>query len=139
MDIQFTDAKTHLRADLCGDWLLSDVLEAIQRIRDQADQSGHKRLLVDWRNVGPPDSEFERFQVGETVAVLLRPPFRVAAVCDKKVINKFAENTAVNRGAIFLVCDQFDEAMQFLNQTSDGARSGGPDVSTSALPGPELP
>ncbi len=83
-------------------------------IRDKAMETGLTRVLVDARGVDGPLREFDRFLIGEAVAELLRARFKVAFLYRAENINKFAENTAVNRGANVLIVADEAQALDWL-------------------------
>ncbi len=90
------------------------VRKALMMIRDKALETGLTRLLVDARGVGAPVREFDRYLMGEAMAELLRAPFKVAFLYRAESINKFAENTAVNRGANVLIVAEEAQALDWL-------------------------
>jgi hypothetical protein len=55
-----------------------------------------------------------RFYSGKDIADILRPPLKVAAFAKEELINHFAENVAINRGAIFAVFTDEDAALRWL-------------------------
>jgi hypothetical protein len=103
LEVSFRDEGTYLLVTCRGDWEPDDVRDALVSMRDEAGRTGHTRILVDWRGVSAPRSEFHRFEAGRDVAEILRPPLRVATLGRPEVINRFAENAAVNRGASMFV------------------------------------
>jgi len=114
MDTTFAQESTHLAVTCRGEWTHASVVALVESIVEMAASSGHKRILVDWLEVSAPHSEFDRFQGGALVAELIRPPRKLAVVYRSELINKFAENAAVNRGADMLVCGTRDEALNWL-------------------------
>ncbi len=90
------------------------VRKALILIRDRVMERGLTRVLIDARSVGPPVREFDRFLMGEAMAELLRGRFKVAVLYRAESINKFAENTAVNRGANVLVSADEAQARDWL-------------------------
>ena len=61
-----------------------------------------------------PRAELDRFFAGQHIAEVWRPPLKVAAVMLPEGITRFAENTAVNRGANFIVMADAAEAVEWL-------------------------
>lgn len=114
LEITFKDVGTHLVAVCVGDWESDTVTKALTRIREMAAQLSQTRIFIDWRNIPGPIKYSHRFMAGEEVARILPPPFRVATLAEKELINKLAEATAVNRGAIFLVSHDEQELLQWL-------------------------
>ena len=113
MDISFNDKKTYLFVSCTGKWEPSAVSETLKSIRDHATQLSRNLILVDWRGVEKPESEFYRYLAGQDVAEILKP-FKTAALYPKELRTKFTENTAVNRGARFLVFSDEESALDWL-------------------------
>jgi len=105
----------YLKVTVTGQWQLDDVLELIQVIKAEAERAGRERVLVDLRGVDGRPSQMDRFFAGKQVAEDLGK-FRIAVVSRPEYINKFAENTAVNRGARFAVMPSEEEAINWLGQ-----------------------
>lgn len=95
---------------------LDSTRRALTLIEEQARQARLTRILIDARDVEPPRRELDRFFLGEYVAELFGARYRIAVVYQADRINKFAENTAVNRGANLLVAAEEDSAMKWLMQ-----------------------
>lgn len=114
IEIKFRGGGEYLRASCRGMWEPDSVSDALQRIREQAVRMNQRHILIDWRSVSPPKTEFYRYLIGERIAALLANPLKVVALCKDEKVNKFAENTAVNRGANFRVVATEWEALQWL-------------------------
>ena len=81
IQLTFIDEVDYLLAELTGGaWETRDGVEAILSISERAKERGHKRILVDRRNLAKPVTEFARFEAGRTIAKEFPPPFRIAAV-----------------------------------------------------------
>ena len=114
MDTTFAEKDTHLAVTCKGEWTHESVIALVESIVEMAASSGNTRILVDWLEVSAPHSEFDRFQGGALVAELIGPLRKLAVIYRNELINKFAENAAVNRGANMLVCSTRDEALKWL-------------------------
>lgn len=75
---------------------------------------GFSRLLLDITGVAPPKSEIDRYTVGAYAAERLGHRVRVAVLWQDEHINRFGENTAVNRGAVHRVFSDRAEALAWL-------------------------
>ncbi len=91
-------------------------MKALYAIKDRAEQSNQNRVLIDMRETEPPQRDFERYLAGKAFSSVLRPPLRVAVLYAAENIDKFAENTAVNRGALLRVTSDLDEAIKWLRE-----------------------
>lgn len=89
-----------------------------RRLIDRVDQDcaagGFSRLLLDITGVAPPKSEIDRYLVGAYAAERLAHRVRVAVLWQDEHINRFGENTAVNRGAVHRVFSDRAEALAWL-------------------------
>ena len=115
VNISFRNEGTHLVAVCEGVWESAATTDIILRVRDEARRTSQTKILADWRNVSAPRIELDRYLVGESVAKVLSFHFKVAALYPKNLINKLAENTAVNRGGRLFVCSDEDEAYRWLH------------------------
>ena len=88
-----------------------DLLLAILQI---AQRSGKTKVLINAIAVSAPPSEMERYLVGELVAAIFPPKYKIAVVYRKEHINKLMENVAVNRGAYLTVVGDEESATQWL-------------------------
>lgn len=114
LHVSFKDAEEYLIARFEGKWPVDSVRDKVGDIAIEAEERGHTHILLDGRTVLAPITDFRRFLIGEEIAHAFRGQFKVAAVYSPELINKFAENTAVNRGASFIVLPTFDEAVSWL-------------------------
>ncbi len=113
IEVSFQEKGNYLAAQLRGELDLEALRESFMAIRDRAMQTETKLILIDAFGLSAPKNEFDRFRAGEAVAELLPLPMKVAALYRAELINKFAENTAVNRGAALLVCSDSEIALQW--------------------------
>jgi hypothetical protein len=97
-----------------GRWELREIFRVIDTVRGQTELAGHDRVFVDLRGVDGPIPALDRFFAGERVAAVLGPVIRLAVFARPALIDKFGENTAVNRGARILVTGKMSEALAFL-------------------------
>ncbi len=88
--------------------------EALRTIKARADEAGLTRILINARRVERPRQGIDYFLLGEFFAELFGARYRIAALYPREFINKFAENTAVNRGANLFVTDEEAQAVEWL-------------------------
>ncbi len=104
----------------------------IDEAKNKAGEHGCKRVLFGLTKWSKPVSEITRFHSGEYLAKVLCHPFKVAAFASPEGINKYAENTAVNRAAWLQIFPDEASAINWLMEGSDEAPQGtGSTVSTS--------
>ena len=113
-EISIAQADGFVRITLSGEFPRGGRRDLMLAIREAADALGATHLLVDARRMPPPLSELDRHYAGVAVAEVLGGRFRVAVLFPGEQINKFAENTAVNRGAQMLVTADEAAAMAWL-------------------------
>jgi hypothetical protein len=100
---------------LGGVWDLDAVLAMIDMIRWETELNRLGAAFVDFRGVGGPIPDLDRFFAGERVALVLGANVRLAVVGRPEMINKLGENTAVNRGARLLVTPDEAQALAFID------------------------
>ena len=87
------------------------------------------RILFDLTKWSKPDSEMTRFYTGKYLAETLAYHFKTAAFTQPEAINKFGENTAVNRGARFRIFTDETSAIKWL---MEGANKSSEETPKSA-------
>jgi hypothetical protein len=113
-NLSFEDADGYLLIRYEGKWEPEAVHEAILRAVKEAETRGYNRSLWDIRGLSAPVTDLDRFLAGEQIAQTTGGKLRIAAVYPSEFINKFAENTAINRGAQFVVLPDFEAALKWL-------------------------
>ena len=104
----------YLFIKVTGSWTIETAKEVIEKSKNEATARGYNRILLDLREWLKPTDEIVRFLSGQYLAKTLRSPFKIAAYAAPKAINKFGENTAVNRGAYFRIFPDEDSAIIWL-------------------------
>jgi hypothetical protein len=95
-------------------WTTENAKQVIEETKTEAIQRGYTRILFDLTKWSSPEFEIVRFFTGAHLAAVLEPPFRSAAFALPEFINKFGENTAVNRGAWFRIFPDKISAISWL-------------------------
>jgi hypothetical protein len=121
----FREGPGCLGVEASGEWTTSDAIQAIETIRAEADRRGLTRLLVDMRKLSEPHSEMTRYFTGEHIAKAWPHPFRTAVVLKREIYNRFAENTAKNRGAQVSVFFEEEAALDWLLKEDPRPNPGG--------------
>jgi hypothetical protein len=117
--ISYETRGQYLLARTSGPYDPSAARDALRALRERAAQGGFTRILIDAMKVAAPMTEMHRYMMGEAFAEVLPPPFKVALLYPA-MADKFAENTAVIRGADLFICNDECQAIEWL-------LSGGPD------------
>ncbi len=73
-----------------------------------------RKILTDTSRAKGNWQEFDRFRIGEKIALHYPPPYKIAVIEKKEIINKFVENTAYNRGVDILITDDRKSSMDWL-------------------------
>lgn len=115
---EYVDKSGYLLVKVLVSWTEANATRVIDEAHDEATKRGHVRLLFDLRNWLAPDKESTRFFSGLHLAKALHPPFKVAAFCFPEAINRFGEDTAVNRGALFRIFSDEQSALHWLMEGS---------------------
>ena len=115
IQLTFSEKAQYLLVEACGnEWNTQDGVDAILSISDRAKEYGHKRILIDRRDLSSPTTDFARFEAGVTIAKVLSPPIKLAVVYPHGQMEKFGEDAAVNRGAIAAAFSKIEAARQWL-------------------------
>lgn len=107
----------YLLVRLEGQWTRDNIQQAIADIAGLAQEQGHNRILVDARGLSEPENDLQRFEAGEHIARMWRG-LKVVVIYPEKWINKFTENTAVNRGVDMMVVSDYGRAEKWLTDSS---------------------
>ena len=118
LDLSFENTGDYLHVRVRGEWKRQEIMAGIQNVAERAQKAGQTRILLDIRELSAPRNELDRFMAGEAIAKFFHSPFKIVAVRSVDLMDKFAENVAVNRGANFIVLSDFDEAVLWLTGVS---------------------
>jgi hypothetical protein len=113
-EVEYFEHDGYLLVRVGAPWTQNTAISAIDGAKSEAGKRGYNRIVFDLTKWVKPDMEITRFVSGEYLAKALRAPFKVAAYAAPEVINKFGENAAVNRGAIFRIFSDENAAIQWL-------------------------
>jgi len=114
LDLSFEDTGDYLHIRVRGEWKRQEIIAGIQNVAERAQGAGQTRILLDIREFSAPRNELDRFMAGEAIAKFFPSSMKIVAVRSEDLMDKFAENVAVNRGANFMVVSDFDEAVHWL-------------------------
>ena len=114
-ELSFQIPTGYLRATVGGGFPSTTFREILTAIRDEARRSEHSRILIDAFALPAPPADMDRFWIGEALAQIFGGgDFKITILYPSELINKFAENTAVNRGARLLVIGDEEAALRWL-------------------------
>lgn len=114
INVQYQQMDEYLLVTTRGEYDVNFVEAEIPTLIDEAQTAQRTRILIDAMEIAPPKNELDRFLVGRAFAALAPSPYRVAILFPRQWINKLTENTAVNRGLMFLVSGDKEEALRWL-------------------------
>ena len=112
-DMDVIDEGTYLRFVVRGRRAFARCARLIERVRDEAKARRYQRVLVDERVFTDPNSNMDRFLLGEMVAREWQG-LRVAIIDPVEAADEFAQTTARNRGATVIVADDEARALEWL-------------------------
>src|SRR5512138_735324 len=115
LEVRYKEGPGYLIVNAYGKWEELDVKEEIEALRGEAEKRGTTRLLLDVRNMLPPESQTTRIATGGYIAKVLPHPFRVVALAEPEMIDGITENSAVSQGASFKVFADEQAAIKWLN------------------------
>ena len=114
LTIEIEEADLYLVAYVSGSLTLKSGKDLIDVIAHESKRRGYDLFLVDMLQTGPPQKEIDRYYLGEYAALTLHDGLKLAVVYPEKFINKFFENTAVNRGVEVTVVGNREKALEWL-------------------------
>ncbi len=111
---RYQNKGTYLLVEISEPYSLKVFLTMIHDIAEHCQQEKISKVLIDGRAVAVNPSILERFQIGIEIAKTWRSNLRVASVARESVLNRMAENTAVNRGSRVFATTRMEEALKWL-------------------------
>jgi hypothetical protein len=112
LEFELEILATHVCFHCKGEFHYQSLLDLIAYVETDLDPS-HKRVLVDLTPLTGTMDTLTRYNLGVAVADKLADR-RIAVLGGREIINKVAENTAVNRGAALFVTHEYRDAMDWL-------------------------
>jgi hypothetical protein len=103
-----------VRITTTGEYVFEEMFPFLTHIRSECKRTDRNRALVDCSQIIGDLAEVERFAGGQKVAELFGKSIKVALIMPPSQITKLGELAAVNRGAVFLVTHDADEALEWL-------------------------
>jgi hypothetical protein len=98
-------------------WRLDNMKRVVDLVNRQCHELGYERVLLDLTPVAGEPAYLDRFRIGVYIAEVMPGRPRFAVLARHQSINKFGEDTAVNRGAVMLVTHDRIEAITWLLET----------------------
>jgi len=119
MNVSFRVQNDYLLALCSGKWEPKAIRSALISI-EKAVSTYHKdHLLIDWRGVLKPLTDYFRFELGEQLALRFRNPIQIAMIVNNRLENQFMEDAAVNRGAFLKLFENESGAVTWLDEPVD--------------------
>lgn len=113
-DVVSSVEPDHLKLIVQGEFSADKMFQLVDFVRTAADKASRSKVLIDCSNIKGNLSEADRFQGGERVAQVFGNRIKAAVVMPPGQVTKLGELTAINRGAVFLVTDSHDEAVEWI-------------------------
>jgi hypothetical protein len=124
IEFELEDQPQYLSVVIGGSWDRGELQRLIVALGAECRRRGYRRALADLRAVEGQFSDADRFFLALNLADQIVGKIRLAALFRVEMINKFGENTAVNRGAEFFVTSDRDEALSWLLEGKSGIARG---------------
>jgi len=107
--------ENYLYITVSGEYDKDDFLQYPKLVSEACEKEKIYKVLFNGMNLnGTNAPTMDRYFIGESIALLLGPQIKIAAVWPGNHINKFAETVAVNRGAQILVVGDVESAKDWL-------------------------
>ena len=115
LEYRFEDAGGLLTVTVTGEWSLEPAKEMIDRVAQECEQRGCRRVLLDALAIEIDGRmlQFERYMIGERIVARLSE-IRLAVLMPEEQINRFVETMVRGAGAQMLVTSDRDEAAAWL-------------------------
>jgi hypothetical protein len=111
----WTEEPDCLAVQFSGPYSLAAILRAIDQVRDEANHRHRKRVRIDVTAIDVEELPMlDRYYMGIHAAEVWSARIKVAVIAQARIINKFGETVAVNRGARVAVFSDSAEAMAWL-------------------------
>ena len=120
-DIQFREERGYLRVTALGTASLVDNVDLGKKILKKCGERGFDRVLVDVRDLGPPTTITEAFELGQEVAPLAIGMLKKAALLhgeNRLELERFFQTTMHNRGINLCAFMREDKALNWLMNDS---------------------
>jgi hypothetical protein len=114
IELEFIDKEHYLFVRCKGEFIMDEVYQGLGRVKQATDTLGHHRLLIDAYEISPPKKEFERFLLGKAIAELFPAPYKIAILFKEEFIDNVSQMTAVSKGALYLICGDKKECLEWL-------------------------
>lgn len=114
MRISTSEHAGYLRFRVQGPYYFEDFRLAVTSMRDACAQTGTRCALIDLRDVDGNMPDFDRFQIGQHFAETWGGGIKAAGLAPAEKINRFLENTAVNRQARLQIFTEEKDALEWL-------------------------
>jgi len=118
MSIKYKRNKEFLDVIFSGERSFAAISDLIDIVYKQCQKNNLRRVLIDVSEAEGEWKDFDRFLAGEKVSQVFKHHYKILAIDKEENINKFAENTAVNRGADFLVTPDRKKGLEWLLEKS---------------------
>jgi len=110
----FREHDNYLEVTVTEEYSFSELCSLIDRTAVEARKHGKTRILADLTRITGEPGMMERFDLGVKAADVLCPPYKTLVLAEKRKINKFGEDVAINRGAFLLSTSQREAGMSWL-------------------------
>lgn len=103
-----------LRVTLEGDYPTDNLPKVVAEIREAQLQYQANKILINALAVEAPQSEFQRYAVGELLSSTFGSQVKIVIVYPAEITTKFTETVAVNRGTFLRIMPSEAEAIDWL-------------------------
>jgi hypothetical protein len=114
MDIKYLKHEKYLEVIFTGERSFAALSDSIEQVYKECQKNNINKILVDISRAKGHWEEFDRFKIGEKISQLYKWHYKILTVEKENKINKFVENTAVNRGVNLLVTHDKKEGLDWL-------------------------
>ena len=116
IQISFEVLDEYLKIHLSGENPVPEIREILTTIKKLSEDNKRTKVLIDAMDL-PDMPDIEKFKLGKLGVQMFGSKIKVAMLRKPAHINKFTENTAVNRGGrLYIVSNEQDALSWLLNE-----------------------
>jgi hypothetical protein len=102
-DIEFINRKEYFEVIFKGERTFEDLNNLIEKSYIECQKNNFNRILLDLCEAKGYWIGLDRFRIAEKASHLFKYAYKILVIDKEEMINKFGENTAVNRGVNILI------------------------------------
>ncbi len=104
----------YIRVTASGENYKKEVFGFLDRVKEESEKAGKKRVLIDSLNFAEQMSDAERFHIGQKFSEIFGSRIKTAMLFPAEFTTRMGELAAINRGARLRVTECETDALEWL-------------------------